>query len=77
MDLGKSIFESGMSYVELSRAVELYKLENIYFSNFIPGKLFCNELAINEYNRLYIKNKLLNETFVKFNIFKIKNNNFN
>jgi hypothetical protein len=52
IDLGDSIFESGMAYVALSRA---HELENVYLIDFSPVKLICNPKAIQENNRLRSK----------------------
>ena len=50
LDLGTSIFQGGMAYVALSRA---FKLENIYIVAFHPSVLYCNQIAFEEYKRLY------------------------
>jgi hypothetical protein len=54
INLDESIFESGMSYVALSRAK---KLSNIFLIDFKLESLFCNDLAIKQYNELYSKSK--------------------
>jgi peptide methionine sulfoxide reductase MsrA len=56
IDLGKSIFEAGMAYVGLSRATEL---KNIHIIKLDPTVLYCNNRAVNEYNRL--RRKYLNK----------------
>ncbi len=49
IDLGISIFESGMAYVALSR---VKSLDQLYLLDFDPSVLFCNDEAIIETNRL-------------------------
>ena len=75
LDIGEDIFESGMSYVALSRA---RKLSNITLIDFRPEKLYCNELAIQEYNKLYSKFNLKENLINHFNttIKSEKNPNF-
>ena len=61
IDLGRSVFESGMAYVGLSRATEL---KNINIVSLDPTVLYCNNRAVMEYNRLrqtYLKKDKLCE----------------
>jgi hypothetical protein len=52
IDIGESVFESGMAYVALSR-VKSFK--NLYLTKLDSSKLICNENAIKEINRLRLK----------------------
>lgn len=52
IDLGDTVFENGLAYVALSR---LKTSKTLLLINFNPGKLKCNKLAIDEYNRLRTK----------------------
>jgi ATP-dependent DNA helicase PIF1 len=49
IDIGKSIFENGQSYVALSR---VQSLEGLYLSNFNPGKIKANPKVKEFYSRL-------------------------
>ena len=49
VDIGSTVFEDSMAYVALSRA-RLF--ENVFLIDFDKMKLCCDEIAVNEYNRL-------------------------
>ncbi len=64
IDIDCDIFESGMCYVALSRA---RNLNNITILDLNEEKLYCNSLAVDEYNRLYKKFMPLSKTITCFN----------
>jgi hypothetical protein len=72
--LGKDIFEAGMAYVALSRAV---CLKNVFLIEFDPSILYCNIKVIEEYNRLYTNYKMMNRVFNKYNILPNEKDNSN
>jgi hypothetical protein len=54
MDLGKSVFEYGQSYVALSR---IKSLDGLYLSEFHPHRIKANPLVKAFYDRLMIVDK--------------------
>ena len=52
ISIGAEIFEPGMAYVALSR---VKKLENVHLIDFDETVLACDEVCVNEYNRLHLK----------------------
>ncbi len=61
-----------MSYVALSRAK---KLSNIFLIDFKLESLFCNDLAIKQYNELYSKSK--NEFLIIKNYYSLRKGSTN
>ena len=51
IDIGKTIFESGQTYVALSR---IESLDGLYLSNFDPNKIKTNESVNNFYDNIPI-----------------------
>jgi hypothetical protein len=58
MDLGKSVFEYGQSYVALSR---IKSLEGLYLSEFHPHRIKANPLVKAFYDRLLTKCPVLQD----------------
>jgi hypothetical protein len=54
MDLGKSVFEYGQSYVALSR---IKSLDGLYLSEFHPHRIKANPLVKAFYDRLIVVDK--------------------